>query len=117
MHEFGIARSILNRVIEQVKTSQCQSSKIGIRKIRLKVGDASGLEEESLRFCLEFCSQGSIAEGAIIDIERIPLRAHCQSCGAPVSSKDTQTRCEICGSGDIEIIAGDELFIDSIELE
>jgi cell division protein FtsI (penicillin-binding protein 3) len=40
----------------------------------------TGIVDTSVRFCFEFCARGTVAEGAVLEIERIPLRAHCSGC-------------------------------------
>ena len=45
------------------------------------------------------------------------MQAQCRNCGSTVNPKDIFWECEKCHSMDIEMTAGKELYIESIEVD
>jgi hydrogenase nickel incorporation protein HypA/HybF len=65
MHEVGIAAEVLEAVrAEAVKYPNTRVCKVGVR-----VGEWSGVDTESLRFCLEALRAGTELEPAQVEIE------------------------------------------------
>ncbi len=67
MHSLAMAQSILKAVLIEAERHNGKR----IKAIGVKVGDESFMEADSLQFCLEAVSKGTIAEGARIEIESI----------------------------------------------
>ncbi len=67
MHEFHIARNILNSVLKQAEKNNL--SKIDV--IRVEVGELVALTQDSLQFSFEQEAKGSIAENAKIEMKEI----------------------------------------------
>lgn len=67
MHEFSIAQNILGIVLAEAERNEGKK----VKSIYLKLGEKSHIEPESLLFCLEVVSKGTIAEEAKVYIERI----------------------------------------------
>jgi len=86
-----------------------------IASISLQIGQKSGVVVDALEFAFDVVSKGSSAENAKLLIESIPLRGECLTCGYQFDS-DTFLLCSRCG-GYAKIIAGQELNIQSIEVE
>ncbi|MFW6114960.1 MAG: hydrogenase maturation nickel metallochaperone HypA [Thermodesulfobacteriota bacterium] len=113
MHEFSIAASLLE-IISQEASTYGDSKVTGVT---LKIGTLSGVVFESLEFAFQAVSQGTVAEGANLVIERVALRIACRACGTTSMPADPFIICPHCGSGDVEIIAGRELQIESMEID
>ena len=73
MHELAIAES----VIETITGPDRRPSGA---PVRLEVGALSGVSAGSLRFCFELATDGTPVNGAQLDIEEPPGRAHCLTC-------------------------------------
>jgi hydrogenase nickel incorporation protein HypA/HybF len=61
-------------------------------------------------------AQGTVLEGAELDIRVIPGRARCSACGAEFETATLYTPCD-CGSRRLEQLQGEELNIKTMELE
>ena len=108
MHELAIADSIIQAV----------QTKIGdqaVRSVRLQVGQLSGVLTEALTFSFELAAHGTPLEGAQLMIDEAGGRLHCRSCGRDVDRNDLVLLCE-CGSADVEVTAGRELALLSVEV-
>jgi hydrogenase nickel incorporation protein HypA/HybF len=108
MHELAIAESIIQAV--QTKTGDH-----AVRSVRLQVGQLSGVLTDALTFSFELAAHGTSLEGAQLLIDEPPGRLHCRSCGRDVDRDDLVLLCE-CGSADVEVTAGRELAVLSVEV-
>ena len=88
-----------------------------ISTIKLRIGELSGVVPECIEAYFEIAAKGSIAEGAKIEFETIPVGISCKNCGyqGPLGKK--RYRCPECGSADFRIVSGKEYFVDSVEAE
>lgn len=113
MHEMGIAQQLvqiaLDAVPDDIENPQ-------VEKLNLKIGRLAAVVESSLTFCFEIITKGTALEGAKLNIDFIPVRVNCKSCGRTREVDDPVFQCPFCENGEIEIIAGREIEIISIEL-
>ena len=70
---------------------------------------------ESMLFCFGLASEGTVADGARLDLDVRPGAAHCRSCGAEFELGDLILLCP-CGSAHVEVLTGRELKILSMEV-
>ena len=56
-------------------------------------------------------------EGATLRIEHVPVRVACWRCAVDTETDEFPLACEGCGSVDVDVAAGDELLVESLELE
>ncbi|WFR73414.1 hydrogenase maturation nickel metallochaperone HypA [Prescottella defluvii] len=108
MHEMAITQSVVDAVCERAAGRSVHS-------IRLQVGRLCAVVPDAMQFCFELVTEGTVAEGARLDIEEPPGRAHCRGCGEDFSLRDLVLLCP-CGSADVEILSGRELRIMSMEV-
>jgi len=71
---------------------------------------------DSLRFCFEIAAKDSLLSGAVLHIEEVPVRARCKECDAEWTIHEAVFQCQQCNSGQLDIISGRELNIESIEI-
>jgi hydrogenase nickel incorporation protein HypA/HybF len=83
----------------------------------LRIGELSGVEPESLRFCLETLVADTDLDRLAFEIEIRPWTRRCRGCGAEFRVVDYRPDCPTCFSGDTEALAGEELELGFIELE
>jgi hydrogenase nickel incorporation protein HypA/HybF len=111
MHELSIAQNILQIVAEEATRNQATR----VSGIKIKAGEMRGIVPESLSFCFDFVSRGTLAEGAKIDIERIPIQAQCKQCQTTFSVENYQFICPLCHSKEVDLTQGMELLVHEIE--
>lgn len=108
MHELAITESIVESVEGRVHGAK-------VLRVALVIGKLSGVVPDALRACFELCAEGTVMEGAALDIEEIPGRARCRDCDAQVELLDTIALCP-CGSANLAMLSGNELKIRSVEV-
>jgi hydrogenase nickel incorporation protein HypA/HybF len=113
MHELSITQSMLNLVLEQAE--KAKAKRVG--KIRLVIGEMTGVVSECVQFYFDFLSKGTAAEGAALAIKAVPTQAKCRDCGKVFELEEFDWTCPNCHGNNIEILSGKELFVESIEVE
>ncbi|AGT92295.1 hydrogenase nickel incorporation protein HypA [Rhodococcus erythropolis CCM2595] len=108
VHELSIAQSVVEAVCERAGDRRVAS-------VRLEVGQLCAVVPHSLLFCFDVVTAGTHAEGASLHIDEIATSARCKSCGVTFSPPDMFLLCG-CGSADVEVLAGRELRILSMEV-
>ena len=87
-----------------------------MKVIRLRVGRLSGVEIEALRFGLELLLPQSALAGAAVAIEAVAPRLRCRACGVESEVKEPPFRCPACGSAEVELAAGREMQVESVDI-
>ena len=108
MHELAITQSVVEAVCERAGDRP-------VRSVRVRVGALTAVVPDAMRFCFDLVVEGTVAQGARLDIEQRPGAAHCADCGADVELADAVLLCP-CGSADLRVTAGRELQIVSMEV-
>ena len=113
MHELAITQNMFELVLKHAE--KAEAKKVG--KINLVIGEMTGVIGECVQFHFNFLSQGSLAEGAALSFTMIPPKARCRSCGKASELREFDWTCPYCQGNSLEIIAGQELYVESIEVE
>ncbi len=113
MHELAITQSMLDLVLEQAEKAEAKS----VGKINLVIGEMTGVVDRSVRFYFDFLSKGTAAEGAALAFKVVPTTARCRNCAKDFKLGEFDWTCPYCQSNNMEIVAGKELFVESIEVE
>ncbi len=108
MHELAIAESVVSSVLGR-------TSGLRVSVVRLRVGRMAGVVPDALMFCFELATAGTDLEGAVLEIEDQQGRAHCRTCGADFTLLDAFLLCD-CGSADVQLVAGRDLAVTSVEV-
>ena len=107
MHELGIAQEVVALVVENEARK--------VTRVMLEIGKLSAILPDAVRFCFDLCSEGTVVEGAQLDIVEVPGRARCRACGGEVILDRPFGRCE-CGGNDLEWLSGEELRVIEYEV-
>ncbi len=113
MHELAITQSLFELVMEQAK--QAEARKVG--KINLVIGEMTGVVSDCVQFYFDLISKETLAEGAALSFAMIPARAQCRGREQLFTLKEFDWTCPHCGGNRLQIVAGKELFVESIEVE
>lgn len=109
MHELGITQDIVAIVAEKAGERK-------VRSVTLEIGKLSAIMPDAIRFCFDLCAEGTVLEGAQLEIHEIDGRGSCTVCGSEIELDLLAGQCK-CGSLDIRCIQGQELSIKEMEVE
>ena len=113
MHEDGLVKSLLG----QVARLASEHAATGVEMVKVRVGAFSGVEPELLQSAFERRAPRTIAQGARLIVERVPLRAACQNCQQTFPIEQYHFVCTFCQSAELHVIEGEELLLESVTLE
>ena len=108
MHELGIAQEVVGIAAEASRGAR-------VTRIVLEVGKLAAVLPDALRFCFDMATEGTVAEGAELEIVEIPGLAACRACGGRVRLDRPFGRCG-CGGSDLEWLSGEELRVREMEV-
>ncbi len=114
MHEMSIVQALFDQIEREVD----QSGHSGrVLQIHLVIGRLSGVHVDAIRFAYELLSPDSIASQAqlVIDQPRAVLR--CTDCRLEQEIDELTVICPSCGGSHVTIEGGQQLLLQSIELE
>jgi hydrogenase nickel incorporation protein HypA/HybF len=110
LHELAIADSVVQIASHHANGRQ-------VTKVYLKVGHLRQVVPSALSFSFELVAQGTAVEGAKLEMEEIPATGKCRACGAESQVERFPLQCATCEGFDLEIVAGEELYVESLEME
>jgi hydrogenase nickel incorporation protein HypA/HybF len=112
MHEVGVMQCALEIALEQA--DQRGASRIDC--IALRVGLLSGVAPEALEFAFDVVTRGTIAEGARLVMERVPVACDCPSCGIEFEVENLMFDCPRCHRSGAPLRHGRELELAYLEV-
>jgi hydrogenase nickel incorporation protein HypA/HybF len=110
MHELSIADAIA-----QVSLRHADGRRV--TRVEVKVGYLRQVVPSALEFAWQLITDGTPLDGAELEIETVPARGRCRACAAHTTMESFPLQCGRCGSVDVELVAGEELLVDALELE
>lgn len=113
MHEMSLCESVV-QILEQQAAVQQYSR---VKAVWLEVGMLANVEPDAMRFCFDAVAEGSLAEGARLELLQIPGQAECLACAAQVVVRQLYGQCPNCGSHRLQVNTGNQLRIKELEVE
>ena len=110
MHELSIAEAI-------VRIADGHAAGRQVVKVELKVGHLRQVVPSALAFAFELVAEGTAVAGAELVMEEVPALGRCRACGAETQLDGFPLQCAACAGFDLELLQGEELLVDSLELE
>ena len=111
MHEVSIMTEALQMAMDAAKSANAYR----ILKLRLRIGSLSGVVPEALRFAFDVVCRGTMAEGAVLEIEGVTAACWCATCATEFECADFFNECPRCHNVSGELRRGRELEIASVE--
>jgi hydrogenase nickel incorporation protein HypA/HybF len=109
MHELSIADSV-------VAIACRHASGRPVARVELKVGHLRQVVPSALEFAFALVAQGTPVEGAELVQEKVPAAGRCRRCGTESEFDGFPLCCAACGSLELELVRGEELLVDALEL-
>lgn len=112
MHEVSLMEQALELALEYAHQQNAQK----ILRLKMRIGTMSGVVPEALEFAFDIVTRGTLAEGAILEIEKVPVVCYCPNCNIEFQPADLFYECPQCGELSSEIRKGKEIELASLEL-
>jgi hydrogenase nickel incorporation protein HypA/HybF len=115
MHELSVTEGILKIALKHAAVNNVRK----VKSIRLQIGKLSGLEDEWIQRYFDYLSKDTLAEGAILKIERMPIVVQCSACS---TSSETEMAdmgnlaCPACGGKGSTLLSGREYTVKDMEV-
>ena len=113
MHELSIASDLSEIVLNTAAREKLSR----VTVVNVSLGRLVQIVPDIFEIAFSAAVKDTAAQDAEINIEIIPVRLSCRSCSSEFGLDEDFFTCKVCGSSDINIINGKELFIKSIEGE
>jgi hydrogenase nickel incorporation protein HypA/HybF len=110
LHELSIAESVV-----QIASRHANGRRV--TRVWLKVGHLRQVVPSALAFGFELVAEGTQVEGAELEMENVPATGVCRDCGTESRLQTFPLQCGACGGLDLELLTGEELYVESLELE
>ena len=113
MHELSVTQSILNIVLQHARQANAKQ----IEDIHIVMGELSTNVDDSIQFYWSMIAKGTMAEKARLHFRRVPAQMHCVSCNHIYHPEDGELACPECGNAGARILAGEEFYVESIDID
>ena len=113
MHELRIAEDLSEIVLEAATNEKLRK----VTKVNITFGELVQMVPDIFETAFTESVRGTLAEGSKLDIEIVKVKMKCKNCDKEFRISGNIFACRYCGSTDLEIVNGKEIFIKSIEGE
>lgn len=113
MHEMSIISGVIDAVVQPAK----DAGALRVLSIRLRIGDMTEVVDEALEFAFGVLTEGTLCEGAELQVTKVHPRSLCFECGNEFDHDRFHRSCPQCGSYETQLLRGRELEIESIEVD
>jgi hydrogenase nickel incorporation protein HypA/HybF len=113
VHELAITQNILDIVLKEADAAQASK----VTRVNIVIGELSGVVRESVEFYFDFIKKDNAAEHATINFKEMPAVLKCRDCSTEFTPQGTSWSCPNCQSSKMEVTAGRDCFVESIEVE
>lgn len=109
MHELSLCGAIID-------TATAHAAERRVTRIDVRIGHLRQVVPETLRFCWSMRTEGTAFDGCELAVTHVPAEVVCRGCGASTTLEHPVLRCGDCGGVDVDLVAGEEFLIESIDL-
>lgn len=110
MHELSLTQNILENALANAGTKR-------IVRVNLLMGRFSDESEESIRFYWNELAKGTSAQNAELHFEGMEAEMRCLDCGNVFQPDGESSLCPHCLSHRLQLLSGDDVRLDSIDVE
>lgn len=109
----GITAEVLQAVSEAAE----RANAVRVNRVTLTIGDLTAIMPDALQFAWEALTPGTVVAGARLEVVRVPARSRCGECGTEFEHDQYDRLCPSCGNFMCEVIAGNELRIEDVDVD
>jgi hydrogenase nickel incorporation protein HypA/HybF len=113
MHELSLAERALAIALDHAERAGAPR----VTAVNLVVGELSSVVDDCFRFYWEHVTQGTLAASSRLTFRRVPLQLRCRACYSAFHPAPEDWACPTCGAAAVDILHGEEFFLESIDVE
>lgn len=113
MHELALTEKLLRLVLTEAEKYQAQR----ITKIKVSIGELSGIIEDCVAYYFQLSARDTIAAGAKLEFTKCKATLFCPVCERHFEKSPQDFNCPNCGGLGRLTESGRECFVESIEVE
>jgi len=112
MHEVGLMQEALQIALMHAERNDATR----IHALTMRIGPLAGVDVEALQLAFEVVKPDTAAAGAVLHLEKTPIRCWCSECGRSFEPADCVFRCPECQQLSADIRQGREFDVVSVEV-
>jgi len=113
VHEMSLMGGVFEVIEQTLATHEFRR----VLRVKLKVGELTNAEPDALSMAFEAYAKGTFCEGAELTVERVPVLGQCGSCEQEFPITGLFFICPHCQNRKVRVIQGEELLLESLEVE
>lgn len=110
MHELSICQSIIG-------IAERHAAGRPVAAVHVDVGHLRQVVPDTLEYCWSVAVTDTALAGARLVVNHIPAVIDCRACGSSTELAHPVFRCGSCAGTDVELRAGEELLIRSLDIQ
>ncbi|CAA0120036.1 Hydrogenase maturation factor HybF [BD1-7 clade bacterium] len=110
MHEVSLAENLIECIEQQAQKNRFER----VEKINVEVGELSCVDPGALEFALQALAEGTVIEGASLEIGIVPGQLQCRACRHTYHANTVYTPCPECHQTGSKKIGGDDAQLIAI---
>jgi hydrogenase nickel incorporation protein HypA/HybF len=110
VHELSLSGAVIDTAVKHADGRR-------VSLVSLRVGRLRQVVPDTLEFYFGLVARGTLCEGARLEQELVGARLRCEACEREWEIELPAFRCPTCGAADVEVVSGNELEVESIEVE
>jgi hydrogenase nickel incorporation protein HypA/HybF len=110
MHELSVSAAVVDTAVRHAAGRK-------VTGVHLRVGALRQVVPDSLAFYFEIVARDTVCEGAALEQELVAARLRCEGCETEWAVDAPAFRCPACTEGAVVVVCGDELEVESIDVE
>ena len=113
MHELAVTQSLLEITLRHAQNANARQ----VDNLYLVIGQLSSIIDDFVQFYWDIVAKDTIAEGSRLNFRRIDTQMECHDCQQIYTPGDHQFDCPNCGSSQVRILAGEEFYLEAIDVQ
>ena len=113
MHEYSIVQSLLDSCDENARKNNATK----VTKVIVKIGVMSGVEPSLLQSAFDTFKEKTICQEAEFIINMQDILVKCNDCQEESILQKLEYCCPKCGSSNLKVLDGEEMYLMRLELE
>ena len=109
MHELSLCQAIVDTVLQHAEGRSLQ-------RVNVRIGHFRQVVPDSLQFSWEVVTHGTDLAECELVVDHVPAVIVCRACGERTKLQRPLMLCGSCEGADVEVVAGEEFQIASIDI-